>query len=533
MVIDFRDPEKIDLSSNSIINKNHINNPEEKIKLKKKKRRQGFGFKIKLKPQKKEFPKEKPIEEPKTVFQPESSIQAEPKAVLRNKMKEKFSKEENILEKINRVLQEQQSIKNSSALIVEEEGNAEKETAQIQNKELSGTVSFAKDSDYEPVAKPEFEKFEFRGKGKEFFKIWIVNVALTLLTLGIYSAWAKVRTYRYIYGNTYLKGSNFEFNADPKRIFIGRSIIVAAYGLFLLFGKFLNMYAVAGGIVLLFALLFPWLMRQAISFKLKSASYRNIHFRYHGKVKSFYALALITIVSIAFIPLGMEALKLLGYKISAEIFSLVLVVSYLLIYPILMPIIYRRYKSLVINNSSFANASFEFNAKRRETIRLFLKIASLTFAVALVFGAVTAGIMGYLKPIIAHIPPEIKNNPNFGLAVSVISSIIYLTVTGMYKGISDAYLSNFARNHTTLEGAKFKGEIKPLKLGWISMTNMIMLVFTLGLAYPWTKFRYLRYKIENSYFACSNYDKFVSQGYEDTNPIGEEAMDFFDIDIGV
>lgn len=35
--------------------------------------------------------------------------------------------------------------------------------------------------------------FRFTGTGSEYFRIWIVNWLLTLLTLGIYSAWAKVR----------------------------------------------------------------------------------------------------------------------------------------------------------------------------------------------------------------------------------------------------------------------------------------------------------------------------------------------------
>ena len=36
----------------------------------------------------------------------------------------------------------------------------------------------------------------FTGSGGEYFRIWIVNVALTVLTFGIYGAWAKVRTRR-------------------------------------------------------------------------------------------------------------------------------------------------------------------------------------------------------------------------------------------------------------------------------------------------------------------------------------------------
>jgi len=36
-------------------------------------------------------------------------------------------------------------------------------------------------------------KFVFHGTGREYFKIWIVNLVLTIATLGIYAAWAKVR----------------------------------------------------------------------------------------------------------------------------------------------------------------------------------------------------------------------------------------------------------------------------------------------------------------------------------------------------
>jgi uncharacterized membrane protein YjgN (DUF898 family) len=58
-------------------------------------------------------------------------------------------------------------------------------------------------------------RFQFRGTGREFFRIWIVNFALTLITVGIYSAWAKVRTRRYFYGNTALAGHTFDYHASP------------------------------------------------------------------------------------------------------------------------------------------------------------------------------------------------------------------------------------------------------------------------------------------------------------------------------
>ena len=60
--------------------------------------------------------------------------------------------------------------------------------------------------------------FEFRGDGAEYFKIWIVNIFLTLITLGIYSAWATVRNNRYFYGNTFVDGTSFSYLSKPLHI---------------------------------------------------------------------------------------------------------------------------------------------------------------------------------------------------------------------------------------------------------------------------------------------------------------------------
>ena len=72
------------------------------------------------------------------------------------------------------------------------------------------------------------KSFEFRGNAKEWFGIWIVNLLLSIVTIGIYSAWAKVRTKKYFYNHTYVEGRNFDYHATGKQILIGRLIIIAA-----------------------------------------------------------------------------------------------------------------------------------------------------------------------------------------------------------------------------------------------------------------------------------------------------------------
>ena len=69
--------------------------------------------------------------------------------------------------------------------------------------------------------------FAFTGSGGEYFRIWIVNLLLSVITLGIYSAWAKVRRLRYFYGHTSVAGGTFGYHASPIAILKGRLIAYA------------------------------------------------------------------------------------------------------------------------------------------------------------------------------------------------------------------------------------------------------------------------------------------------------------------
>jgi uncharacterized membrane protein YjgN (DUF898 family) len=120
-----------------------------------------------------------------------------------------------------------------------------------------------------------------------------------------------------------------------------------------------------------------------------------------------------------------------------------------------------------------------------------------------------------------------------GMVGTMFAFLVYLPIIFWQKGLSDGYFSNFVRNFSRLEDAPLKGSMSPFKLGVISATNIIMIIFSLGMLYPWAKIRYLRYKLENTHFRCSDYEQFESLGYEKGSTVGEEMVDFFDIDMGI
>jgi hypothetical protein len=73
--------------------------------------------------------------------------------------------------------------------------------------------------DFAPAANdaaPQALRLTFTGSGAEYFRIWVVNLLLTLATLGIYSAWAKVRRLQYFDRNTQLAGATFDFHGAPR-----------------------------------------------------------------------------------------------------------------------------------------------------------------------------------------------------------------------------------------------------------------------------------------------------------------------------
>ena len=87
-----------------------------------------------------------------------------------------------------------------------------------------------------PAAPTEtsIQRFAFTGRTPEYFRIWAVSLCLSLLTLGVYSAWGKVRKRRYLFAHTRLDGSGFEYRASPVAILKGRLIALALFGGFAL-----------------------------------------------------------------------------------------------------------------------------------------------------------------------------------------------------------------------------------------------------------------------------------------------------------
>ena len=207
--------------------------------------------------------------------------------------------------------------------------------------------------------------FQFTGSGYEYFKIWIVNLSLTIVTLGIYSAWAKVRRNRYFYGNTQLAGDAFEYLANPIAILKGRLIAVAFFAAWSVSQQI--HWAAYAALTLVFLVLLPWIMVRALTFRARNTAFRNIRFTF----RSTY---------------GQAFLHFILLPIVLGIFTLGLIFPYLL---------YRQTK-WQIDNSGFGTEKFGFEARVIDYYKVFGVMLLIIFALIGAGFLVLGGFVGSL-----------------------------------------------------------------------------------------------------------------------------------------
>jgi len=133
-----------------------------------------------------------------------------------------------------------------------------------------------------------FHSFKFNGQGGEYFKIWIVNLVLSILTLGIYSAWAKVRTTGYIYSNFNYQQNHFDYLATGMMIFKSRIFVLLFFVLYVVATQFYPLESL--GFTAILFLLFPWAYYKSLRFNARMMRYRNVRFNFKGTVGGAYGV---------------------------------------------------------------------------------------------------------------------------------------------------------------------------------------------------------------------------------------------------
>lgn len=350
------------------------------------------------------------------------------------------------------------------------------------------------------LQKPRIAKVIFHGKTSEYFAIWIVNVLLSILTLGIYSAWATVRNNRYFHSNTEIDGHRFRYLAKPMQILIGRIIAIV---LFVAFSVLSSLNPVVGLVLLILLMVAaPWFICRSIRFNCRMITYRNIQFNFHGK----YLKALLVFIVYPILSL----------------FTLYLA----------LPLAFKAMDKFLIDHTSYGDTRFHADIKASS----YYKAAGLVLlaSMALIGSFVGAAMFFTGQNFTGLMEPEVVGAGQSLLGLGYILTLV----------VSSAIYTKIIRNHlynnTVLSQnneqkvAQFKSQVELVPLVWIHFSNFFVLIITLGLALPWVKIRSTRFFANATEVAIyPAADKVVADLTKNGNAIGEELSNVFDMEVAI
>ncbi|MGD8842123.1 MAG: YjgN family protein [Gammaproteobacteria bacterium] len=355
---------------------------------------------------------------------------------------------------------------------------------------------------------PEQEmSLEFRGSASEYFRIWIVNLCLTLLTFGVFSAWAKVRKKRYFYSNITVDKTPFQYLAEPLPILKGRIVAALLFGVYWFSSSFYLPalpWVLAAGLFVA-----PWVLSRSAAFNARYSAFRNMPFQFRGNylgaAQTLYWLGLVPLL-----VLGSMFEWWGSWKAAAFAF---------LAFGALFPWWISRLKHYMVAYTRYGGASGRYAARGGQFFRVYF-VAGLIMVAA---GIVTSLVMFKL------IPDSLASDWSM-VIVSVPSYLGYMLAYAYIQ----ANTSNLVWNQSRLGPLGFRSTLTGAGMAKLYFTNAAGILASLGLLIPWAVVRTLRYRTDNLSVLVEG-DLAELQGGEASavQAAGAEMGEMFDMDIAL
>jgi len=200
-------------------------------------------------------------------------------------------------------------------------------------------------------------RLSFHGKGGELFVIYLINIFLSLVTVGMYYFWGKVKIRNYLFSRTEFRQERFVFHGTGKELLIGflKALVLFFIPLYALtagptlLGTGPVIQAVATGLTYGIVMVFvPVAMVGARRYRLSRTSWRGIRFSFRGQAWDFI-----------------------------KIFGLGSILSTLTL-GLYFPFFDAKRYDFMVSRSYFGNRKFDFSGRGRDLFRPFLLAILLT-----------------------------------------------------------------------------------------------------------------------------------------------------------
>lgn len=365
----------------------------------------------------------------------------------------------------------------------------------------------------------------FVGSGSEYFRIWIVNLLLTLLTLGLYYPFAKVRRLRYFHGVTEVGGSPLSFHADPWKMLRGYLLVAAMLGLYSVAGQF---SATAGAVAfVIVAGVWPALWHSSMRFRLANTGWRGLRLGYVGTLKQAYAamglpLGLSALLVLASLAIGAPEDGQAAPEQAWPIFALLLLGVVLA--PLALWLIKRQQHQHYVlgpEQTGFAVGLGRFYGVWLGTTAMSTVIF-IALAVAFGLTGLLLGTLGLGKGTLVVLG---------GLGVLLFYAIFFAVAGGYFT----ARMQNLVWNGTASQHLRFDSQLLSTDMVRLLLKNTLFTVLTLGLYFPFAQVATARLRLQAVQVHSEiDPDQLVAQAQKlQESAAGDAAGDLLGMDIGL
>lgn len=387
-------------------------------------------------------------------------------------------------------------------------------------------------------------RLRFSGTGGEYFRVWIVNVLLSIVTLGLYTPWARRRTARWFYDHTLIADSPLEFTAPLRKMVFS----------FILFALLYIAYQIAAEtgqetMVLFFivaaAVLAPYIWGSAMRFRLASTRWRGLQLHFAADWKDVYLASWPIFVMAAVwiaISFGLEMLaadagappvrKPRGVQfpvVSAPMWGLValgVVVSLLCIIRVEF-----NYKSLLVLRAGIGRQRGRWKPVYGDFVRIWAAtVAVLLAGIALIL-ALGAGALYTLQSLFSN-----ARGPAMFVLILVTVLAVFLgliLVSAPARAYREARMFKLIWSNVGLSQiARFKCDLRHWPFVRLRLKNLLLTLLTLGFYRPFARVSEYRMKADSvTLHVKGGLDQLVGDLVKQQDGLGDALADAAGLDI--
>lgn len=387
-------------------------------------------------------------------------------------------------------------------------------------------------------------RLRFSGTGGEYFRVWIVNVLLSIVTLGLYTPWARRRTARWFYDHTLIADSPLEFTAPLRKMVFS----------FILFALLYIAYQIAAEtgqetMVLFFivaaAVLAPYIWGSAMRFRLASTRWRGLQLHFAAGWKDVYLASWPIFVMAALwiaISFGLEMLaadagappvrKPRGVQfpvVSAPMWGLValgVVVSLLCIIRVEF-----NYKSLLVLRAGIGRQRGRWKPVYSDFVRIWAAtIAVLLAGIALIL-ALGAGALYTLQSLFSNA----RGPAMFVLILVTVLAVFVglILVSAPARAYREARMFKLIWSNVGLSQiARFKCDLRHWPFVRLRLKNLLLTLLTLGFYRPFARVSEYRMKADSvTLHVKGGLDQLVGDLVKQQDGLGDALADAAGLDI--